>query len=175
MSLKGKLLGIACAVGLLLAGTGSVLAQQVVSPCSANGTSCVPTSRSAPLPIALTGTTTTQTANFSLIAANTTNSTLVKGSAGVIYEIAMSNNSATPVWLKLYDSSTAPTCGSGTPVARYMIHGEAGSTNGATDVIPITIGKDFTNGIAFCLTGGIADSNTTAVAASTYIINLIYK
>lgn len=106
---------------------------------------------------------------FKLIAANSTNSTNIKASGGQIYHMDLSNNSATPAYLKLYDSATAPTCGSGTPVSRIMLPAN-------TTISPeIATGISFANGIGLCLTGGIADADTTAVAASTYLVNIVYK
>lgn len=112
------------------------------------------------------------TSNFSLIAANTTNSTNVKASAGVITEISVYNNSATIGYLKLYNSASAPTCGSGTPVGRYMI---PASTSGAGSNVSIDLGKTFSTGISFCITAAIGDADTTAVAANAYIVNMTYK
>lgn len=112
--------------------------------------------------------------NYSLIAANSTNATSVKASAGTIYEISLANISASATaYLKLYDSASAPTCGSGTPVARYLI--PFASTGGAGSNLAINLGKSFSTGIAFCITAGIADADTTAVAASTVLVNLTYK
>jgi len=114
------------------------------------------------------------TSNYSLIAANSTNATSVKGSAGTVYEISLANISAsTTAYLKLYNSASAPTCGSGTPVARYLIPFAA--SGGAGSNISLSLGKTFSTGIAFCITAGIADSDTTAVAASTVIVNMTYK
>lgn len=113
------------------------------------------------------------TSNFSAILANSTNSTLVKNAAGIITEISVYNSSATIAWLKLYNASSAPTCGSGTPVGRYMIPGAA--SGGAGSNVSIDLGKAFSTGIAFCVTTGIADTDTGAVAASTYTVNMTYK
>lgn len=114
------------------------------------------------------------TTNYSLIAANSTNATSVKASAGTLYEISLANISAsTTAYLKLYNSASAPTCGSGTPVARYLI--PFASSGGAGSNIALTLGKSFSTGIAFCITAGIADADTTAVAASSVIVNLTYK
>lgn len=112
------------------------------------------------------------TSNFSLIAANSTNSTNVKNAPGVITEISVYNNSATIGYLKLYNSASAPTCGSGTPVGRYMI---PASTSGAGSNVNIPLGKAFSTGIGFCITAAIGDSDTTAVAANAYIVNMTYK
>ena len=118
-------------------------------------------------------TNTAGTSNHSLIAAASTNATNVKASAGTLYEISVYNNSANIAYLKLYNSASAPTCGAGTIVARYLIPGAASGGAGSNVVIPL--GKSFSTGIAYCITGGIADADTTAVAASAYIVNMTYK
>lgn len=116
---------------------------------------------------------TSGTSNFSAIMAATTNATSVKASAGVVTEITVYNSSATLAWLKLYNSASAPTCGSGTPVGRYLIPGTA--SGGAGSNVEIGLGKAFTTGIAFCVTGLLADADTTATAAGTMAVNLTFK
>jgi len=113
------------------------------------------------------------TLSSSAILANSTNSTLVKNAPGTLFEISVYNNSSTIAYLKLYNSASAPTCGSGTPVARYLIPGAA--SGGAGSNVNISVGKEFTTGISYCVTTGIADADTAAVAATTYLVNLTYK
>lgn len=117
-------------------------------------------------------TTTADTLQHSVVLANTTNATNVKNGAGTLYNVSVTNNTATIAYLKLYNSASAPTCGSGTPVARYII---PASTAGAGNNINLEMGAEYTTGISYCVTTGIGDSDTTAVAASAYIVNLIYK
>ena len=111
--------------------------------------------------------------NHSAILAATTNSTNVKNAAGIITEISVYNSSATIAWLKLYDVAAAPTCGTGTPVGRYMIPGA--SAGGAGSNVTISLGKNFATGISYCVTTGIADADTGAVAAATYTVNFSYR
>ena len=113
------------------------------------------------------------TSNFSAILANSTNATLVKNAPGAIQEISVYNSGSTIAWLKLYDAASAPTCGSGTPAGRYMIPGAA--SGGAGSNVNIALGKGFSTGIAFCVTTGIADADTGAVAATTYTVNMTYR
>ncbi len=113
------------------------------------------------------------TLSSSTILAASTNATSVKASAGTLFEISVYNTGSTIAWLKLYNSASAPTCGSGTPVGRYMIPGAASGGSGSNVSIPL--GKSFGTGIGFCVTTGIADADTGAVAATTYTVNLTYK
>lgn len=125
--------------------------------------------------VVLSGATTGGNTPYSLIAAATTNSTSVKGSAGTLYGISLYSGSSTAVaYLKIYDTASAPTCGSGTPKERHLIsYGASGAGGGA--VIPSDLGVAYASGIGICITGGIADNDTTSVAASTFLINLRYK
>ncbi len=107
-----------------------------------------------------------------LISAATTNATSVKASAGQVYYVTAFNNSSTIIYLKFYDKASAPTVGSDTPVRTLLIPHNNGS--GAGFVIPYNTGVPFTSGIAFALTGGIADSDTAAVAANAAVVNISY-
>lgn len=113
---------------------------------------------------------------FSAIAANNTTSVAAKAGAGQLYGIdAYSISAATPVFIKLYNTAQgSTTCGSGTPVARYMIPASGGAA-GSGQIWHDENGIAFSTAITYCITAGIADADTTAPAASTYIVNLVYK
>lgn len=113
--------------------------------------------------------TTGGTSLFTLTAANTTNATNVKASAGQIYGLSGYTISATPAWLSLYNNAGTPTCGTNI-IQQYLIPGSAA---GAGFNIDFALGKTFATGIAFCLTTGIA--GTGAVAASSYVVNVDYE
>jgi hypothetical protein len=55
------------------------------------------------------------------IAPNNTTGVLLKAAPGTISSIQLGGIGSAPAYLKLYDSATAPTCGSGTPVKRLII------------------------------------------------------
>lgn len=92
-------------------------------------------------------------------AANTTNATVVKASAGKVFTITGYNAAAALRYLKLYNKATAPTVGTDTPVFTFACK--------ATDVFNIQIpnGYQFGTGIGFALTTGAADSDTGALTA----------
>ena len=106
----------------------------------------------------------------SYIAANNTTAIIVKSAGGTVYSVDAFNNGGTIAYVKLYNATTA-TCGSGTPMARYMIPFGATSSGGGFNVSNIN-GDAYANGIVMCITTGIADSDTSAPAASTYIVNV---
>lgn len=107
---------------------------------------------------------------YTLTAANSTNATNIKASAGKLYHITGYNNSATLAWISFYNTAETPTCGTGI-VWQTMIPANSTSGSGAIDDIPA--GLDFSTGIGICVTTGIA--GTGSVAASTYVVNLGYK
>jgi hypothetical protein len=102
-----------------------------------------------------------------LIAAAGTNATLVKSSAGAVYGWHLYNAAAYPVFLKLYNASTAPTAGSGTPALTIPIPA------GAAANIEFTKGIAFGTGIGFTITKLAADTDATSVVAGDLVVNLL--
>lgn len=111
----------------------------------------------------------------STIVANNTTSIAVDASPGQVYGItAYSISAATPVYIKLYNASQgSTTCGSGTPVDREVV--PASGATGSGIILPINLGVAYSTAITLCVTAGFADNDTTAPAASTYIVNILYK
>lgn len=107
-----------------------------------------------------------------LIPNNTTN-IIVKASAGQVYKIRATNNSSTIAYIKLYDAVSA-TAGSGTPADTIMIPAASAGGAGIADWYG-DIGAAHATGITFIVTTGIADADTTAPAASAYIVTVFYK
>lgn len=106
-----------------------------------------------------------------VVAANTNNSTSLKGSAGTVYAIQTGSIAASaPYYLKLYDKATAPTCGTDTPVGVFIVP----PTNSGNNV-SVVVGKAFTLGIGYCVVTGIANNDNTAVPAATVLVNIDYK
>lgn len=112
-------------------------------------------------------------APISYLSAATTNSTLVRNTTTVMKSGLFINTTATIYYLKLYDKSTAPTCGTDTPVRRIPIpFGTTSSGAGVVDIPPDGIA--FALGLGFCLTGGNADNDTSS-AATGVTINFTIK
>lgn len=99
----------------------------------------------------------------------------LKVGATTVYSIQATTIQATPVYLKLYDSASAPTCGSGTPVGRFMVPAAATAANGAGTNIALPVGIAFSSGLGYCVTGGLADADTTTITASNTLINIDWK
>lgn len=100
------------------------------------------------------------------IAANTTNGTSVKASAGTIGTVVLSNTTGTAAYFKLYNKASAPTVGTDTPVATYMVPANQ------TVVIAPGMGHRLSTGIAFAITANAAVADTTAVAAGSILVGL---
>lgn len=98
--------------------------------------------------------------------AASTNSTNIKASAGNLAYVIACNNTAALKFAKFYNSASAPTCGSGTPVLRLTIPAHSCSSADFPD-----IGIQFSTGIGFCITGAAADADTTATAANDVFLN----
>lgn len=106
------------------------------------------------------------------IAANNTTAVVVKGSAGTLYGVQLYGLGSAPAYLKIYNATSA-TCGSGTPVKRLMIPAASTAANGAGSNVAFgAAGVAFGTGITYCVTTSIADNDTTAPAASTFLINI---
>lgn len=137
---------------------------QTTQPVSMASTTLTGTSTVSAVPVTSGGLTVS-----SKIMASGTNANSIKGSAGQLYKIEVTNNSTNIGYLKLYNSASAPTAGSGTPVIRIMCPVSGGAFSTFADV-----GVAFSSGIGFTFTGGIADADTTSVAANAFIVNLYY-
>lgn len=85
--------------------------------------------------------------------------TNVKASAGRVYFIRGTNVRISAVYLKLYNSASAPTAGSGTPVDTIYLP-PSGSF-----VFDFPVGLTFSTGIGFTLVTGGADNSSTSVTA----------
>lgn len=103
------------------------------------------------------------------ISAASTNATSVKASGGVLNSLTVSNNAATPSYLKLYNKASAPTVGTDTPVMTILV--------GPSQTVCVDCGYcgiRMNTGIAYALVTGIAVANTTAVGASEIAVNINY-
>jgi hypothetical protein len=107
-----------------------------------------------------------------IVAANTT-AIVLKATPGTVYSVDAFNNGGSIIYVKLYNS-ISQTCGTGTPVARYMIPFGATSSGGGFNVSNIN-GDAYGVGITMCITGGFADADTTNPPATTAYVNVHLK
>jgi hypothetical protein len=95
--------------------------------------------------------------------------TNVKNSAGRLYAIQGYNASSSVRYLKLYNTSSAPTAGSGTPVKTLALPPSCGFA------FDWPLGLTFSTGIGFTLVTGVADNNSSSVTAGDILgLNLDY-
>ena len=115
---------------------------------------------SATQPISGTVTITNPTGTtYNVVTAASTNSAVVKASAGTLYEIAISNPTATAAYVKLYNKTTAPVVGTDVPVMTISVP----ATSATTMPIALTfgqVGKRFATGIGIACTAAAAATDT---------------
>lgn len=90
-----------------------------------------------------------------------TNSNLVRGSAGNLYNILATNTSASPRYLKIYNKATAPTVGTDTPILTITL-----PANSFTPIHFGAVGYRHSLGIGIGITANAADNDTTAILAN---------
>jgi hypothetical protein len=105
-----------------------------------------------------------------LKSAATTNATSVKTVSGRINMLNVANLTAAIKFLKLYNKISAPTVGTDVPIMVIPIQ-----ANTTLPIVHNDIGIYFSAGIAYAITGAIADADTTAVGANEVIVNMIYS
>ena len=99
------------------------------------------------------------------------NSGSVTASTATLRSITFTSYAATPRHFKLYDTSSVPVAGSGTPVIVCSM------PSSGTLVYPLPVeGFPFTNGIGHTMTLGAANTDTTPTAtAPDFSVSLIYS
>jgi hypothetical protein len=91
-------------------------------------------------------------------AAGTTNATSVKATAGTLKGWYLFNSATSLRYVKFYDKASAPTVGTDTPAFTLPLPASSGSN--------VRLPIDFLVGIAYAITGAVADNDTTAVSAN---------
>jgi hypothetical protein len=112
---------------------------------------------------------------YHLVAINSTNSNLIQLGQHTVFSIELGGVGSSPAFVKLYDKATAPTCGTDTPIKTLIIPVASTAANGAGSNLPFPIGIQVQNGLGICVTGGIADNDTTPVAVSSFVVNVDYR
>lgn len=167
---------IAMGTGTRSAGTQRVtVATDDVVPASQSGTWTVQPGNTANTTPWLTSSipaTSGGTSVCYITSAASTNATNCKASAGQLYGFDLVNTTATVYYLRLYNSSSAPTCSSATGFVRTIPI--PASTTGAGIARSIPVGEAYGTGIGFCLTGGGSSTDNTNAATGVYV-TLNYK
>lgn len=98
-----------------------------------------------------------------------TNATSIKTTQGRMYFCKVSNNSASARYIKFYNKASAPVVGTDVPVMTFIC-----PPNVTTHITWEIYGRLFGTGIAIAITGGFADTDTTATVAGDCIAHLDY-
>jgi hypothetical protein len=99
-----------------------------------------------------------------------TNATSVKGSPGTIFNISAFNTTTTIYYLRMYNTSSAPTCSSATGFVETLPVPPAAASGGSGGFIrPIEQGQQYTTGIGFCITGGPTSTDNTNAAVGVFV------
>lgn len=106
-----------------------------------------------------------------VIAAATPAVTVVKSSAGNIYQVIGFNSSATPVFIHFFDA-TSVSLGTTATSFVWMI---PGNTAGAGFTIPLNYPRSMANAIRYAVTGGIASTDNTSITASSVIVDVSFN
>lgn len=126
------------------------------------------------IPVA-TATTTDTTLRCTLVSAASTNSTSCKGSAGNVYGYRFVNTTVTIYYLRMYNSSSAPTCSSATGFIESIPIPPAGASGQAGGIVSIEpFGEGYGTGIGFCFTGGSSSTDNTNAATGVFG-TILYK
>lgn len=106
-----------------------------------------------------------------VIAAASTNATLLKASPGKITSGFVHNLTAAKIFLKFYNKASAPTVGTDTPMFTVPI--EAGQKFNVSEAFDL-LGVYFSTGVAYAITAALADADTTALAAGDAVVNFVW-
>ena len=103
-----------------------------------------------------------------LISAVGLNPTLVKSSPANMAILHIVNGAATPRYFKLYNKSTAPVVGTDVPMITITL--PPGASN---FTLPALVGIDFSVGLAYAVTLGVADTDTTPFTVAGEVTAMI--
>lgn len=112
------------------------------------------------------------TLNHKLIAAGSTNGTLVAAGTKRLLGGSVCNVSASVRYLKFYNKATAPTVGTDTPIATIAL--QPNTTYSLLELAAAAPGAYFSLGIGYGITGAAADNDMTAITAGDVLINVLY-
>jgi hypothetical protein len=101
--------------------------------------------------------------------AASTNSAFIKNAPGNVGGVFVQSTSATIMYVRFYDSASAPSCNSSTNFVGTVAVWPSNGTNG----FMVPAGFQMLNGIAYCITGGPANNDNTAATVGGLIWFLI--
>ena len=102
----------------------------------------------------------------------TTNAVLVLTGTSGLCALYATNDAATPAFVKLFNKATAPVPGTDVPEMIIEVPAAVGSGLGRAEISPGFNAYRFPLGLGIAITGGRADSDTTAVAVGQVKVKL---
>jgi hypothetical protein len=118
------------------------------------------------------GTPTAPATPYFVNSAATTNGALVLTGTSGLQALYATNIGATAAFVKLYNKATAPTVGTDVPEMIIPVPAAVSGVPGVAQIRPGFNGYRFALGLGIAITGGVADSDTTAVAAGQVKVKL---
>lgn len=118
------------------------------------------------------GTPTAPATPYFLNSAATTNGNLVLTGTSGLQAFHATNIGATAAFVKLYNKATAPTVGTDVPEMIIPVPAAAGGIPGVAQLNIGHSGHRFPLGLGIAITGAVADTDTTAVAAGQVKVKL---
>ena len=104
--------------------------------------------------------------------AATTNGALILTGTSGLQAFWATNTGAAAAFVKLYNKATAPTVGTDVPEMIIPVPAAVGGVPGVAEITPGFNGHRFPLGLGIAITGGVADSDTTAVAVGQVKVKL---
>jgi hypothetical protein len=118
------------------------------------------------------GTPTIPATPFFVNSAASTNGALVLTGTSGLCALWASNIGATDAFVKLYNKATAPTVGTDVPEMIIPVRAAASGLPGIAEISPGFNAYRFPLGLGIAITGAVADTDTTAVAAGQVKVKL---
>ena len=142
----------------ITAGRGSTVAGQGIATTLAGGTAAVTMSSTTVTPAV-------PATPYSVNSAASTNGALILTGTSGLQGVYATNTGAAAAFVKLYNKATAPTVGTDVPLMIIPVPAAVAGVPGVASVDTPFQGYRFALGLGIAITGGVADADTTAVAA----------
>jgi len=153
--------------------TVNIVATASVSQCPAP---TVPTTLAPGTTVALASAATGGATSFTILSAASNNSTSLKSTPGTLFSPTWIQTTTTPMDIRFYDTSGAPTCSSATGMKLNYVVQTNTISPGGSPVFP-DAGIAFTSGIGVCITGitGAISNNDNTSAVLGLVLTGSFK
>jgi hypothetical protein len=148
-----------------ISGGAPVVVQNSPAVTVSSGTVTTVTTVSTVTAVTTAGTPAAPATPLIINSAATTNGQLVLTGTSGLQALFATNTGAGAAYVKLYNKATAPTVGTDTPAMIITVPAAVAGVPGEKEITPGFNGYRFALGLGLAITGGAADSDTTAVAA----------